>query len=218
MKLSIEHDADGPFFLLLDNRIRMKIRPNMEKRIDVGRRTDLLARAVGFRKYKNAKIVDATAGLCRDAFHMACLGFEVTALEMNKKIYEVVLPYVENFTFLNQAAKDYFSKLSEQDRPDVVYLDPMFPGPERKSKPGKESILLQQLATIPNEHEELDLLLTSLRYARKRVVVKRPRHAPILAKSLIDKTTGELMKGLSLDPKVRVSGKSIRYDIYLVSP
>ena len=50
-------------------------------------RKDALARAAGFGKGIVPTIVDATAGLGRDAFMLACLGAQVTLLERSPEVH-----------------------------------------------------------------------------------------------------------------------------------
>ena len=61
------------------------------------------------------------------------------------------------------------------DRPQVVYLDPMFPHRRKKALVKKEMQLLQQL--LGEDLDSADLLSAALDTARERVVVKRPRTA-----------------------------------------
>ena len=49
-----------------------------------------LAKAVGFKGKKNLNIIDATAGLGRDAFLLASLGANVTLIERNTKMHKLL--------------------------------------------------------------------------------------------------------------------------------
>src|SRR5665213_1693940 len=53
-------------------------------------RGELLARAMGLKKNKTLRIVDATAGLARDAFIVAALGFQITLLERSPIIHALL--------------------------------------------------------------------------------------------------------------------------------
>ncbi|MDO9563748.1 MAG: class I SAM-dependent methyltransferase, partial [Bradyrhizobium sp.] len=53
-------------------------------------RRDALARAAGFGKGTVPTIVDATAGLGRDAFMLACLGAQVTLLERSREVHDLL--------------------------------------------------------------------------------------------------------------------------------
>lgn len=176
---------------------------SMARRLRTARRTDPLPRAVGMHRRKVARIVDATAGLGRDAMVLARLGSAVTALER-----------VPALGFLLQSAVDQSGLAVEVIRaeavawlrasaerapaPDVVYLDPMF------SDPGKAQVKkeMQACRALAGQPEELSGLLAAARLAaRDRVVVKRhPHHAPIAA-------------GVSFE----VPGDRVRFDVYLTA-
>ena len=135
-----------------------------------------LVRAVG----TGLEVLDATAGLGRDAFLLASAGNRLHLLEREPAIYALLADG------LRRAAADPdlasvvermrlhcadFRDWSEARRYDVVYLDPMFPRPEKRARGKKEMVFLQQLA---GEGEESGLLAKALGCARGRVVVKRP--------------------------------------------
>ena len=83
-------------------------------------------------------------------------------------------------------------------KPEVVYLDPMFPQRTKGARVKKEMQVFHQL--IGKDSAAELLLLIAQECAQKRVVVKRPRIAPSLA---------------GLKPNYTLEGKSNRYDIYL---
>ena len=86
-------------------------------------------------------------------------------------------------------------------RPDVVYIDPMYP-PRRKQSalPKKEPRLLRAL--VGDDPDAADLARVALQVAARRVVVKRPGHAePLLP-----------------DPDLAYKGKLVRYDVYHAVP
>ncbi|MEK6592435.1 MAG: class I SAM-dependent methyltransferase, partial [Pseudomonadota bacterium] len=83
-------------------------------------------------------------------------------------------------------------------RPDALYLDPMFPPKRRKSAAVKKEMrLLREL--VGDDADALELLEISRGIAHDRVVVKRPDDAPPLAP----------------DPSMSLTGKLVRYDVYL---
>ncbi len=81
---------------------------------------------------------------------------------------------------------------------DVIFLDPMFPDRSRHTaQPRKAQQLLRRLA---GEDPDAGTLLQVARmHARRRVIVKRPRHAPPLGGA----------------PDIVHNGKAVRYDVYL---
>jgi 16S rRNA (guanine1516-N2)-methyltransferase len=89
----------------------------------------------------------------------------------------------------------------EQDiavwRPDVVYVDPMFPLRKKSAKVKKQ---MQAFHAIVGTDPDADqLLANALTVAKYRVVVKRPAGAGFLAET---------------KPNYSLEGKSTRYDIY----
>jgi len=165
-----------------------------------------LARAMG---KKNKTIIDATAGLGQDAFLLAALGFRVTAIERHPILATLILDALERVETDSPVARALGSRLSilcgdarqlivEQPVPDVVYLDPMFPPKRSKSALArKEMRMVRDL--VGEDHDASQLLEVALGRARNRVVVKRPQHA----------------KPLHTAPDFALTGKLIRYDVYL---
>ncbi len=170
----------------------------------IGMRGDLLARALKQKsRQKILWVVDATAGLCRDSMHLLALGHRVTALEHNKQLFEAFarLPPPPNFHLVHAEAASWLADLADGKRPDVVFLDPMFPDKKKSAAVGKESLLLQLLEAPPSAAQEADLLSAARAAALSRVVVKRALRAPWLAAE---------------KPSHSHAGKAVRYDIYLV--
>lgn len=83
---------------------------------------------------------------------------------------------------------------------DVVYLDPMF-REEKSARSRKEMQHLQALLPPEDETQSAELLFLAQQIAGKRVVVKRPLHAPELAEDPA--------------PSHTLKGKSVRFDVYL---
>ena len=80
---------------------------------------------------------------------------------------------------------------------DVIYLDPMFPGEGRTALPKRELQLLRELTG--DDDGGAQLLALARTRARRRVVVKRPLHAPALA----------------ADVDLCFKGRAVRFDVYL---
>jgi len=170
----------------------------------------LLARAVGIRKGCR-RIVDATAGLGRDAFLLASLGCEVLALERSAVLGALLKDAIsrarsggnyrvraaaERISLIVEDSRGVLRRLSGIDAPDVVYLDPMYP-------PGKESALSKKEIRIcrkivGDDDDAADLLDVARSVASKRVVVKRHRRTNPLADA----------------PSVSFIGRTVRYDVY----
>ncbi|MEQ1664398.1 MAG: class I SAM-dependent methyltransferase, partial [Bdellovibrionales bacterium] len=70
---------ERPYFLLKQEDRTVRIDMDFSIRKNIGTKSDLLSKSVGYKKNKILSILDVTAGLCRDSFHLACLGCSVTA-------------------------------------------------------------------------------------------------------------------------------------------
>jgi 16S rRNA (guanine1516-N2)-methyltransferase len=172
-----------------------------------------LAKAVGLKKSKTPFVLDATAGLGRDAYVLACLGCKVKLIEqsrviaallrdaLNRAIHSPELaPIIEHMSLVVGDAIHLMADLSDKDKPDVVYLDPMYPKRDKSALVKKEMQILQTLIGDSGDSEKL--LSAALGCARQRVVVKRPASAPPLE---------------GPTPTMTIHSKNTRYDVYLTA-
>ncbi|MBT5827854.1 MAG: class I SAM-dependent methyltransferase [Alphaproteobacteria bacterium] len=132
-------------------------------------------------------IYDLTAGLGRDAMVMALLGHQVTMLEQNKLLYEMLSAaqhdlansayqdVAKNLTLLNQDSKEFCANLT-YCKTNIFYLDPMFPMRSKSAKVKKELQILQKICATENKLENFIELVKS----KGKVVLKRPKFAPEL--------------------------------------
>lgn len=171
-------------------------------------RKEALARALGLKKQTQPTIIDATAGLARDSFIIAALGFDVTLIERSPIIHALIQNGIERAGKIKELADivqhmhlihaDAGSYLMSIPAPDIIYLDPMFP--ERK-KSALSKIDMRIFHEIVGPDPDADALFNiALSCAKQRVVVKRPRLAPELANK---------------KPSFSLAGSSCRFDIYL---
>ncbi|MBF0359294.1 MAG: class I SAM-dependent methyltransferase [Magnetococcales bacterium] len=174
-------------------------------------RKQLIARAVGIKKGLLPTILDATPGLGRDGFILACLGCSVRMIErsvvvaalledgLNRAMADPATSGVikENIS-LEVADAKHIMKLCQQPE-QVVYLDPMYPHRTKSALVKKEMRSLR--AVVGGDEDAKELLESALSYATDRVVVKRPHPAPTLG---------------NLTPDFAITGKKTRFDIYLV--
>lgn len=167
-----------------------------------------LARALGLKNHSHPKIIDATGGLARDSFIIASLGFEVTLLERSPIIYTLITdglkraehnPATKRLHTVQTDAMPWLNQLADQDRPDIIYLDPMFPEKKKSALPKKEMLIFHDI--VGDDLDADNLLSTALTCATKRVVVKRPRLANYLK--------------ATCPPSFSLTGSSCRFDIYL---
>ena len=175
-----------------------------------GGRGQALPKAVGMKGGKTPDIVDATAGLGRDAFLLASLGARVTLIERSdhmhnlladgmaraKEAGEEYADIISRMSLLRGDAKDLLSDLD----PEVVLVDPMHP-PRRKSALVKSELrMIREIVGVDKDQQEL--MKAALACARKRVVLKWPARA-------------DAMPGLPA-PSHQITGKSTRYDVFMI--
>lgn len=179
------------------------------RRLHGGGAGQAVAKAVGINKKKDLKILDATAGLGRDAFVLASLGADVTLMERNPVVRILLndgldrlresglLPEIaQRMTFIEGSILDS-NMLEKTGHYDVVYLDPMFPERSKSAMVKKDMALFHEL--IGTDLDADDLLEPALTTAEYRVVVKRSKKAPLL---------------MNRKPSTALVGKSSRFDIY----
>jgi 16S rRNA (guanine1516-N2)-methyltransferase len=184
---------------------------NAHRRQFGGGRGQPLAKAIGLKKGATPTIIDATAGFARDAFVLANLGCQITLIERNPLIATLIedallraandddiADVIQRMSLINSDAVEYLTKLEQQNRPEVIYMDPMYPSREKSALVKKDMRLLHQLAGPDTDSEEL--LTTARNTALKRVVVKRPKSAPYVGDQ---------------KPATSIESKNTRYDIYL---
>ena len=171
---------------------------------------ELISRAVNSKQYHT--VWDFTAGLGRDAFVLASAGMQVTLFERHPVVYALLRDGLQRasadseiaeisarMSLLNWDVLASENQLHELPRPQIVYLDPMYP-PAQKSAAVKKEMACFHTLVGQQEHESEVLLSLALSLASKRVVVKRPR----LAQTLTVRK-----------PDYQYSGKSTRFDVYM---
>ncbi|MEZ5757138.1 MAG: class I SAM-dependent methyltransferase [Emcibacteraceae bacterium] len=174
-----------------------------------GGRQQALPKAIGFKSGHIPSVVDATAGLGRDAFLLASLGAQVTLIERNDHIHSLLQEglkrakneneqYAEiigRMTLLHGDAKDLLPTLN----PEVILIDPMHPPRQKSALVKKEMRLIRNIVgTDPDARELLEIALAC---ARSRVVLKWPMRA-------------ESLDGIR-KPSHQIVGKSTRYDVFI---
>ena len=179
------------------------------RRLFGGGSGQMIVKAVGVQAGVRPRVLDATAGLGRDAFVLASLGCEMTLIERQPLIAALledglaraalaheVAPIVARMRLLTGNAIALMQAWQDEP-PQVIYLDPMFPHRDKSALVKKEMRLFR-----PFVGDDLDapaLLEAALNLATHRVVVKRPRKAPLIE---------------GAKPGYALEGKSSRYDIY----
>lgn len=157
-------------------------------------------------------IWDATGGLGRDSFVLAALGLKVRTFEQHPVVACLLAdglnrarnhPETQDIAqrielVFGDAAATMPQLAAADGRPDVVYLDPMYPDRRKNAAVKKEMAYFHDIVGTAQDGSEL--LDTARHTAKKRIVVKRPR-------------LGEFLDGQK--PAYQYTGKSTRFDVYL---
>lgn len=165
-----------------------------------------LARAIGAHNYS---IADATVGFGHDAWLLATLGYKVLGVERCPPVAALLRDGLRRALAHGEAESKIATRLSLisadarsalpglHPKPDVVYIDPMFPPKRRKSAAVKKELrVLRRLAG--DDNDAVELFEIGRLCATDRIVVKRPDDAPPLVPK----------------PTVSYAGKLVRYDVY----
>ena len=157
------------------------------------------------------QVWDGTGGLGRDAFVLASLGLAVNVFEQHPAVAclladglrraadEEIAEIAARITLHHGDTCALMPALAAaQGRPDVVYLDPMYPERKKAAAVKKEMAYFHGL--VGAAQDEAALLAAARAVAKKRVVVKRPRLGDFLAQA---------------EPAYQYAGKSTRFDVYL---
>lgn len=189
--------------------------PALRYRLKTTGKRQGLGRALGLGSRPEPTVLDATAGLGRDAMAMAALGCRVCMLERALPVFlllqdgferarnaadEALAALLSRMELHHGEARDWCARIAagELPRPDIVYLDPMFPPRNKSARVKKDIAVLQRL--LGSEEDFDGLLEAALVAAARRVVVKRPAggKAPSQRK-----------------PDYTVAGKTASFDVYL---
>lgn len=168
---------------------------------------ELLVKAVRVRGVEGIRVFDATAGLGEDSLLLAAAGFSVTMCEGDPVIAALLADglrraaddpelsgIVERMSLVEGDSIEILPSLTES--PDVVYLDPMFPARTKSAAVKKKFQLLHRLESPCAD--EASLMDAALAAHPRKIVVKRPIKAPVLA---------------GVRPSHSISGKAVRYDV-----
>jgi 16S rRNA (guanine1516-N2)-methyltransferase len=168
-----------------------------------------LARAVGMKGGATPTIVDATAGMGRDAFFLASLGAEVTLIERSAEVHAALADamalasghgddlaaIIARMTLIHGDSRALLPSLA----PEVVLVDPMHPERTKSALVKKQMRDLRGI--VGADPDARELMDTALASATRRVVLKWPlRAAPI--------------EGLR-KPSQQILGKTTRYDVFV---
>ena len=194
----------------------MELRPDfaeMLPRIKQGAlQREMLVKAARVKGVEAPRAVDATAGLGEDSLLLAAAGFTVTLCEADPVIaalledalarasaHEALGPIVERMHLVAGDSRIALERAgaSTGAQPDVVYLDPMFPGRTKSAAVKKKFQLIHGLERPTEPLDEESLLQAALAAHPRKVVIKRPVKGPHLA---------------GVKPSHAIAGKAVRYD------
>ncbi|MEL4071256.1 class I SAM-dependent methyltransferase [Ochrobactrum sp. GPK 3] len=172
-------------------------------------RGQALAKAVGLTRGVTPEIVDATAGLGRDAFLLASLGARVTLIERSEKMHALLADglaraaaeggqYAETVARMTLLHGDSCELLPDL-KPQAILVDPMHPPRGNTALVKKEMRQIREIVGTDPDAEKL--MQVALEAALNRVVLKWPLRA-------------EPMAGLRT-PSHQILGKSTRYDVFV---
>lgn len=176
-----------------------------------GGRGQALPKAVGMKSGNTPTIIDATAGLGRDAFLLASLGAQVTLIERSDQMHQLLSDAMQKaaqtdeqlaeimsrMTLLHGEAKTLLRDLTA----DVITVDPMHPPRGNSALVKKEMRQIREI--VGTDQDSADLMQVALQHAQKRVVLKWPAKAAP-------------MEGIRAASH-QISGKSTRYDVFMLA-
>jgi 16S rRNA (guanine1516-N2)-methyltransferase len=173
-------------------------------------RNEALLKAVGFSGGNIPSVIDATAGLGRDAFLLASRGAWVTLIERSPEVHRLLSEALDEaagaggllaeavgrMTLLFGDARLILPTLAA----DVVLVDPMHPPRKNSALVKQDMRRLREL--VGADEDSFELMEVALRVAARRVVLKWPLRA-------------DALPGLR-KPSHQILGKSTRYDVFMI--
>ncbi|WP_018867020.1 MULTISPECIES: class I SAM-dependent methyltransferase [unclassified Thioalkalivibrio] len=172
-----------------------------------GHQREGLMRAFG-KLPRDGHVLDASAGLGRDTLLLAAHGFRVTAWERHPVVYRLLAdalaraathpdlaPVIQRITLLEGVA----DPTAVSPPAMAAVFDPMFPERAKRAAVKKDMQLIQALMADTADPDGEQTLAALRGHVERRVIVKRPLHAPALGPDA---------------PQASVKGKSVRFDLY----
>lgn len=196
--------------LLKKGGLAVEVEPRMgEQRSWPAPKQGALAQALG---RKTVTVVDVTTGWGQDSLAIFRMGFQVACIERSPVMAELLADGFSRLARLDWMlrlklepprliAGNAIEELTRLDnRPDCIYLDPMFPPKRKKSALAKKAMTV--LRDVLGDDEDRNALFDAvMKTAAKRVVVKSPDYA----------------QPLGGKPDACFQGKLLRYDVYLTA-
>lgn len=214
--------VEGRLYLKVSNEGLVLARDGMELRPDFSEmlprvkqgalQREMLVKAARVKGVERPHAVDATAGLGEDGFLLAAVGFDVTLCETDPVIAALLAdaldraalnaelaPFAARMRMVEGDSRSVLAELAATPgaQPDVVYLDPMFPGRTKSAAVKKKFQLIHGLERPTAPLDEESLLQAAIAARPRKIVIKRPIKGPHLA---------------GVKPSHSIAGKAVRYD------
>lgn len=165
-----------------------------------------LAKALGIKGENRPIIWDTTCGTGKDTLLINYFGGVLKSFERHPAIYLLLADakrrFPLNFELVFADASQLYAQMdNDDDRPDVIYYDPMYPektGSKKSALPRKEMRIFKEV--VGEDLDSIEFLEWAMKTARSRVVVKRALSSP----------------ALKVKPTASYEGKSTRYDMYKI--
>ncbi|CAL4324691.1 class I SAM-dependent methyltransferase [Buchnera aphidicola] len=170
-----------------------------------------IIQTLGIKKNYIPHVLDSTAGVGKDSFIFFSHGCKVTMVEKNPILsillydglyrgfqnHKIGILMKKNIQLIYNTSNNL--KKIKILKPDVIYLDPMFPQKKKKSLPKKNMQTIQKL--IGNDTDSHILFQQCKQFAKNRIVVKRKMTSKYISNDL---------------PDFNIKTKKHRFDIYLI--
>lgn len=162
-----------------------------------------LARALGIKGETKPYVWDATCGTGKDSLLIHHFGAKLKSFERHPAVYLMLADAARRCPVSFDIVFGDASRLSvnDNDRPDVIFYDPMYPekkGAKKSALPRKEMRIFKEM--VGDDHDSQQFLDWALQTAKDRVVVKRSVSAAPVKEH----------------PTASYEGKSTRYDMYKI--
>ncbi|WP_018140992.1 class I SAM-dependent methyltransferase [Thioalkalivibrio sp. ALJ7] len=212
-ELTLELGPEGLALLRTDRRPPLRLHLDFAagrqgyRLAHAGHQREGLIRAFG-KLPRDSHVIDASAGIGRDTLLLAAHGFRVTAWERHPVVYRLLADalarasrtselatIIERITLFEGPANP-----SQLEPPaTAAVFDPMFPERAKRAAVKKDMQLIQALMPDAADPDADQTLATLRAGVERRVIVKRPLHAPAIGPDT---------------PQASVKGKSVRFDLY----
>ncbi|NVK30919.1 MAG: class I SAM-dependent methyltransferase [Gammaproteobacteria bacterium] len=198
-QFNIEPSADSPWLITWNDGLQLQHKQQQALWLQlsftdgrIGHRTqqakfqsEPVLKAMKLKPNNQAMVIDATAGLGRDGFLMASTGATVIMYEENPIL---AMFLTEGLARAAADAADVTERITVHCAnaikalptltADTIYLDPMYPSRKKSAAVKRDMQVLHTLLPPPGDAD--DLLESARQASVKRIVVKRPKTAPVI--------------------------------------